>query len=249
MTVHIPAPEEADGKAARTRIEFRHALQNDSELPTVRHLVNLFDENRKPIPTADNLPDKKEWSWTDFWPDLAPGAPVEVEIGAGKGNFMVEYAQKRPELRFVGIEIEPKYAKYGGSRLFRNHIPNAISLRGDALLFLRDYVPENSVSAFHMYQPDPWPKERQRRRRLLRPEFLDAIFRAARPGNEALFHWSTDFKEYDERAQEMFAETPFLELVQNDAPPTWGIMTNFEKKYRLEGRPIYRSVVRILKEK
>ncbi len=45
----------------------------------------------------------------------------------------------------------------------------------------------------------------------------------------------------------MFAETPFLELVQTDAPPTWGIMTNFEKKYRLEGRPIYRSVVRFLK--
>ena len=60
MTVHIPAPEDPSDKPARTRIEFRHQLQDDKELPTVRHLVNLFDENRKPIPTADNLPDKKE---------------------------------------------------------------------------------------------------------------------------------------------------------------------------------------------
>lgn len=249
MSVPIPAPLPGDEEnPERARVEFRHQLVPDSEQSYTWHLLQVMDERGKPTPTLDNLPDRKEWSWKSFWPDLVESEqPVELEIGSGKGNFLVEYALKRPEVRIAAIEIEAKYAKYAGDRLLRNGVKNGISLRGDALLFLRDYVPSDSLSAFHMYQPDPWPKERHRRRRLLRPEFLQEIYRTALPGSRSLFYWSTDFKEYDERAQEMFAETPFLKLLQSDAPPTYGIMTNFEKKYRIEGRPIYRSVVKIIK--
>lgn len=249
MAVPIPAPlpgdEERDDRA---RSEFRHRLVRDGEQQQTWHLLYELDpERKKPVPTGDGLPDRKSWSWGEFWPDLTDTTPIEIEIGSGKGNFLAEYCQKRPEVRLVAVEIEAKYAKYAGGRLERNGIPNGISLRGDALLFLRDYVPSDSLSAFHMYQPDPWPKEQHRRRRLLRPEFLAEIFRTARPGGESLFYWSTDFAEYDERAQEMFVETPFLKLISAEAKPTYGIMTNFEKKYRKEGRPIYRSVVRIVK--
>jgi len=236
--------------------EFRRELVTDRAIARTWHLASVLDSDEKPVMTPDNGPDTKAWDWSGFFPRQAQGALgelsapaplVELEIGAGKGTFLVEYAKLRPDIDIVGIEIEARYAKQAGDRVARAKLENAACLRGDAFFFLRDYVPSDSVSGFHMYHPDPWPKDRHRRRRLLKPEFLAEIFRAARPGNETLFHWSTDFQEYDERAQEMFVETPFLEVVQRDAPPTWGVMTNFEKKYRREGRPIYRTVVRILK--
>jgi tRNA (guanine-N7-)-methyltransferase len=77
------------------------------------------------------------------------------------------------------------------------------------------------------------------------PAFMEQVFRTARPG--APFHWGTDHAEYNAEARALFAETPWLEMVDADAPPTEGIMTNFEKKYRKAGKPIYRCVLKIVK--
>src|SRR6056300_1401542 len=98
-------------------------------------------------------------------------------------------------------------------------------LHGDLFYFLRDFVPDDSVSAFHMYFPDPWPKKKQRKKRLMKAELLQEILRATKPGVDAKFYWGTDFQEYNEAAQELFASTPFLEVVDADAEPTYGIQT------------------------
>ena len=113
-------------------------------------------------------------------------------------------------------------------------------MRGDLLIFLRDYVKENSIEAFHMYFPDPWPKKKQRKKRLLKAELLFEMSRCAKQG--AKFYWGTDFGEYNQEALELLNSHPNYHCLDRSATPTYGIQTNFEKKFIEEGRPIYRSV-------
>jgi tRNA (guanine-N7-)-methyltransferase len=170
-----------------------------------------------------------------------------MEIGSGKGGFLIEYARKHPELNIIGSEWDTTWAVYAGERMLKHQIDNAQMLRGDVYFFLRDRIPDNSIDAFHMYFPDPWPKKRQHKNRLLRPEFLVQVARTLKAGKR-LFYWGTDHEEYNEWALEIFSQTPNVRfLVKNEAEPTEGIMTNFEKKYRKEGRPIYRSVLEFSK--
>ena len=75
----------------------------------------------------------------------------------------------------------------------------------------------------------------------IRLEFLQELRRVIKPGPDAIFYWRTDFKEYNETAQEEFKSTGFMECIDSDAEPAGGVMTNFETKYIKEGRPIYRS--------
>lgn len=225
--------------------EFRRQIKSDEEYKNTWHLTTVNQEDSfTPQLTLDNKPEKSDFQWSQFFKNENP---VEIEIGSGKGGFAVEYAQIRPEINVLGSEWDTKCARYAGSRIHKHDIENAVMLHGDLFYFLRDFVPNNSVSAFHMYFPDPWPKKKQRKKRLMKVELLTEIFRATQPGVDAKFYWGTDFQEYNEAAQELFSETPFLELEREDAPPTYGIQTNFEKKYREEGRPIYRSILRILK--
>lgn len=225
--------------------EFQRELKVDRDLPTVHHLLYLKEENStKPLVTVDGKPDKKNFDPHSFFDKKQD---LEIEIGCGKGGFLAEYAKTRPEINIIGAEWETKWGKYAGDRLHRNKIDNARIMRGDFFYFLRDYIPDNSIRAFHMYFPDPWPKAYQRKRRLLKDEFLIELRRAVIAGPEAYFYWGTDFQEYNESATETLSQIGFMELVVAEAEPTYGIMTNFEKKYRKEGRPIYRSVWRFKK--
>ncbi len=220
--------------------EFRRHLEADADISQTWHLIQDFHEaSRKPLLTENNLPDKKDFGWKTFF---ATQRPIEVEIGSGKGGFMIDYAKARPEINIMGSEWETKWGKYGGARIGRNQLDNAAMMRGDMYFFVRDYIPTATVSAYHMYFPDPWPKERHQKRRLLGEEFLRDVLRTVIPGPQAYFYWGTDHKEYNEYAMELFEQLDFMEFEEkNTAEPTFGIRTNFEKKYIVEGRPIYRS--------
>jgi tRNA (guanine-N7-)-methyltransferase len=109
---------------------------------------------------------------------------------------------------------------------------------GEALYLLRDRMPSACCQAFHIYFPDPWPKNKTRR--VLQPELLAQFRRLAVPG--AVFHWGTDHQEYNETAMELLERTDGFDVLELDAPPTDGIRTSFESKYLQEGRSIYRSI-------
>ncbi|HSQ42018.1 MAG TPA: tRNA (guanine-N7)-methyltransferase [Fibrobacteraceae bacterium] len=228
------------------RYEFIRDLTPDRKLSSVWHFVPRRDsETEKPILTPLRQPDVRVTSWNNIF--QGPATDVEIEVGSGKGGFLVEYASKHPELHILGSEWDASWAAYAGERLCKHGISNARMLRGDLFFFLRDRVPSNSVNAFHMYFPDPWPKKRQQKNRLMRADFLAEVARVLKPGSR-LFYWGTDHQEYNAVAQDLFARTPNLRvLIRDVAEPTEGIMTNFEKKYRKEGRPIYRSVLEFQK--
>ena len=226
--------------------EFFRDLNEDEELKGLWHYVFRTNGDRKPIKTPDGLPHKLDFQWKDMFPKFGtPGYDhLEVEIGSGKGSFLTEYAAKHPEYCIMGSEWDYTWAAFAQNKMNKgNVLGNSSMLRGDVFYFLRDAVKDNTVDAFHMYFPDPWPKERHHKNRLLRPEFLAEVARCLKPGKR-IFYWGTDHKEYNEIALETFDAFPTCKVVvRNDAEPTEGIMTGFEKKYRKEGRPIYRSII------
>ena len=197
---------------------------------------------RKPIQTPDNKPHKVDFKWSDLFGNKTN--QIEIEVGSGKGHFLTEYAKKHPEISILGSEWDKTWAMTCLERLIKKNVTeNTKMLCGDVFYFLRDAVPANSVDAFHMYFPDPWPKERHHKNRLLRPDFLVEVARTLKSGKR-LFYWCTDHKEYIEVALDAFDHFDGCTVIErNTVLPTEGIMTGFETKYRKEGRPIYRSLI------
>ncbi len=167
----------------------------------------------------------------------SPG-PVEIEIGSGKGTFLVESAAARPDHRFLSIEWALPYAEHVRDRIRRRGLENVRVARADAARFLGEHVRPGSVRAIHVYFPDPWPKKRHQKRRLMQPGFVSAAAEALEEAGELRF--VTDHEEYFEEARAALAADPSLE----EAPVVEGEMTdltNYERKYRAEGRPIHRA--------
>ena len=173
--------------------------------------------------------------------DRAPSeASVEVEIGSGKGSFLVAESELRPDTLFLGVERARRYWLYAADRLRRRERPNARIVRGDAREVL-EALPERSVAGLHMYFPDPWPKRRHAHRRLLiQPEFLAACERVLAAG--AALRVVTDDPGYFDQIEAALAARPRL-IRRPYEPPVSAregelAGSNFERKYRAEGRRI-----------
>jgi tRNA (guanine-N7-)-methyltransferase len=171
--------------------------------------------------------------------------PVEVEIGTGKAGFLLRRARARPERNFLGIEWANEFYRYAVDRMQRWQVPNVRLLRADASHFIRAICPAESLTALHVYHPDPWPKRRHWKRRLLQPLFVDAAVRCLVPGG----HWAvqTDHAEYFEVIRALLLGHPELREVPF-ADPEFGVeacrvATNFETKYLKEGRRLFQLAV------
>ncbi|UCE60161.1 MAG: tRNA (guanosine(46)-N7)-methyltransferase TrmB [Phycisphaerales bacterium] len=171
-----------------------------------------------------------------------PG-PFELEIGCGKGGFLLNRARTNPHLRFLGIEWANKYYLYCADRMARWQITNVRVMRTDAKVFVMNHLPPACVSVLHLYHPDPWPKKRHHKRRLVQGGFVDAALRALVPGGQWLVQ--SDHAEYFAQIQRLLGERPELELTpwnETDcqAGPDWA-GTNYEVKYSKQGCEIYRA--------
>jgi len=168
--------------------------------------------------------------------------PVEIEIGMGKGTFLTDQAKARPDVNFFGIEWARFFWRYASDRLRRNNCMNARTIRAEASFFLNEFVEPESVSVLHIYFPDPWPKARHHKRRLIQPKFIPVARRILKPGGR--LQVVTDHKGYWEesieptvRAAEGFAVVDYNR--PDSASEGEFVGTNFERKYRREGRPFY----------
>ncbi|MCE9533342.1 MAG: tRNA (guanosine(46)-N7)-methyltransferase TrmB [Planctomycetes bacterium] len=170
--------------------------------------------------------------------------PIEVEVGFGKGLFLLTSGSSRPEVNFFGVEIIRKYQLHTATRLVERKLPNVRVACADAKLLLRDRVPPGSVHAVHVYFPDPWWKSRHHKRRLFTSEFVAIVEKVLQVGGR--FHIVTDVEEYFTVMLAIMKDMPaFAEMLA--PPPTepqhdFDYLTNFERKFRKEGRPIYRAV-------
>jgi tRNA (guanine-N7-)-methyltransferase len=166
--------------------------------------------------------------------------PLELEIGAGKGTFMTDQAKARPDVNFLGLEKARKYWMYAADRLRRNGCLNARMILGDASAVVSEILADASLSAVHVYFPDPWPKKRHHKRRLIQRSFLEQVERVLEPGGRLQI--VTDYEDYYQHIEYTVRESQLTET-EYSTPGSAGegeiVGTNFERKYRREGRPFY----------
>lgn len=175
---------------------------------------------------------------------LLPGdGPWEVEIGFGKGRHLVKSAQQHPERRFLGIEVVSKYYRMVLRRGRSRDLSNLLLVRGEALYLLSTVFPRGFADRLHIYFPDPWPKSKHHKRRLLDPETVDLVLGVLRPGGTLDF--ASDFLDYGELVHDLLARHPDLELTRHTEPWPDGARTNYEAKFMVEGRPIVRLTARL----
>lgn len=121
-------------------------------------------------------------------------APTIIEIGFGMGNCLIELAQNYPDINFVGIEVY--LAGLGATLATINELglKNIKLYQGDAVEILKHQIPPESLAAVLLFFPDPWPKRRHHKRRIVQPDFVDIVDRCLLPGG--YFHLATDVADY-----------------------------------------------------
>lgn len=170
--------------------------------------------------------------------------PLELEVGSGKGHFVLQQSQQNPNRNYLGNEIAFKYARFGAYRLAKNGRSNARMIAGDGLKLFRELLPSHCAEDVHVYFPDPWWKERHRRRRVMQPGFVADIERVLIPGGR--FHFWTDVEEYFEETKSLLSDISKMEgpmEVPLRAPEhDMDYQTHFERRMRLNGHDVFRSM-------
>jgi tRNA (guanine-N7-)-methyltransferase len=167
-----------------------------------------------------------------------PDRPLEIDLGCGDGTFLREMAGAFPERDFLGVERLLGRVKKVCRRITRSGLENARVLRLESRYSIEWLLPEASVSRLHLLCPDPWPKARHHRRRLVQVDFLKAIQRVLQPGGEFLF--MTDHEEYFEWGCEQvdaFAQFERLEWSENSF---FYPKTDFQMQWEAEGKSMHR---------
>lgn len=208
--------------------------------PTLRKIDPQIDLSRH-LKTPDELP--RPFSAEALF---GRAAPLEVEIGSGKGLFLKTAAAANPETDFLGIEIARQYAQYCAAGLARRGLTNAMVVAGDAVRMFAEILPAESVAAVHIYFPDPWWKRRHKKRRVMRESLVQDIERSLRPGG--LLHYWTDVEEYSHTGIALISSQTHLEgpfdVPESPAEADLDYRTHFERRTRLGGRPVYRAQFR-----
>lgn len=183
---------------------------------------------------------------TDLRGLFASDGPIELEIGIGKGSFLLRQAQSHPERNYLGIEWANAFYQYAADRMARWGVSNVRVMRTDAKHFVIHRLADACLSAMHIYHPDPWPKKRHHKRRLFQKDFVDATVRVLAPG--ARLAIQTDHAEYFQQIRTLTAARAELEQIAFEdvdyGTAEGSVRTNFEVKYEREGRDFFRLAFR-----
>ena len=168
---------------------------------------------------------------------------VELDIGCGRGLFLVNAATSRPDQNFLGIELDYTEGRRAARRLWKRSQPNARVLGGDARIALAKWIPPGSVAAVHVYFPDPWWKRKHKRRRLVTDEFVDLAVAALE--TRGVLHVWTDVEDYFDVIRRLCDHHFALEVLPppSEHVPTHDLdyQTSFERRRRQLGAAIYRG--------
>lgn len=166
-------------------------------------------------------------------------APVEIEIGAGKGEFVIERAAQFPERDFIAVELSATITRVLAVRCGRAGLDNLRVVQMDARTLVNLMLPDASVSAFHIYYPDPWPKERHLKHRLFTPTLAASLYRTLEPGATA--YVATDVRAYASEIFPMMLAAGFVRAVE---PAPGAERTGFARKYVAAGKPVFSASFR-----
>jgi tRNA (guanine-N7-)-methyltransferase len=169
---------------------------------------------------------------------FAESRPIEVDIGCGKGGFLLWAAQTQTDRNFVGIERLLLRLRRVDKKILRLGLANARLIRIEASYLMAKLIPESSVSAYHIYFPDPWPKRRHRQRRLFSPAFVADLRRTLQPGG--IVNAATDQDDYFQEMTALMQE-PGCFVAEPPLSLPDEARTEFEREFLAAGQPVFRS--------
>jgi tRNA (guanine-N7-)-methyltransferase len=155
-------------------------------------------------------------------------APTIVEIGSGMGETTEAIARARPDADFIAIEVHGPGVGSLLNRIEADGLANLRVIRLDAVEVLERMIPDASLAAIHLFFPDPWPKKRHHKRRLVQPEFAALAARKLAAGG--VLHAATDWPDYAAHMDEVFSKEPLL------GPAGEGFVQRPETKFETRGR-------------
>jgi tRNA (guanine-N7-)-methyltransferase len=171
-----------------------------------------------------------------LFPHNAAGGnpPLEVELGSGDGSFLVEYARRHPERNFLGVERLLGRIRKLDRKGRRAGLTNLRGVRIESIYFLEYLLPPHAAAVLHVYFPDPWPKRKHHRHRLIGARFPTIAQQALAPGG--IVYLRTDNADYFEQMAAVFAAAPAFARVETPAALS-GLHTDFEREFQARGIP------------
>ncbi len=169
-------------------------------------------------------------------------APLIVEIGFGMGEATAAIAQSLSDKNFIGIEVHTPGVGALLKLIGENNIGNLRIVQHDAVEVLKNMIPDDALAGFHIFFPDPWPKKRHHKRRLIQPEFVTLLARKLRRGG--YLHLATDWEDYAHHMLEVLGREPALtntpDAVDGFAPrPCYRGTSSFERKGLAKGHGVW----------
>lgn len=207
----------------------------------LRHKPYAQDKLLKYKQYVVEKPEESRGKWTERF---EKAQPLHIEIGCGKGRFIIEMAKRYPEINFIGIELQTSVIVSALEKQIDEQLPNLQLMQVNAK-DLRDYFEPGEVDRIYLTFSDPWPKNRHEKRRLTYKSFL-SVYQAIlndkgelhfKTDNQKLFEYSlTSFSMYD-----AVLEKVYLDLHNSDVEDN--IMTEYEEKFSKKGNRIYKAIV------
>jgi tRNA (guanine-N7-)-methyltransferase len=158
--------------------------------------------------------------------------PLEVELGAGDGSFLIDWARQNPQRNFMGVERLMGRLKKIERKARRHGLANVRGVRLEISYLIEYLLPVGTVSAFHIYFPDPWPKLRHRKNRLIQEPFSNVLRTALAPGG--VVYLRTDHVDYFEQMMAVFRANSRFEAVDTPAALA-SVLTDFERHFNSNG--------------
>ena len=185
---------------------------------------------------------KQKGNWSDVFGN---DHPIHLEIGTGKGQFIIGMAKQYPDVNFIGLEVSKSVIVNAGEKLLHEGLPNVKLILADANLLL-DYFQQNEISELYLNFSDPWPKNRHAKRRLTYHTFLKQYEEILRPHKSVIF--KTDNRtlfEYSLVSMSQFGmRLDDITLDLHELCDETNVKTEYEEKFSEKGQPIYRVKAR-----